>query len=155
MDDGRGLCDAPKLVMSYRICLSGLALSVLVAQACGSDPGKRHVMGEEGGGGQGGEPIVTGGSEADAGAPMGGAPEGGAGGVLQVGGAGGTPEAGGAGGEPPVIIPPDMEVLFAVKVNTVGIDGTAVNTTANAYNNIFSSKTGSNDNVDGTNKLAI
>jgi hypothetical protein len=143
--------------------LTGIALSLLITQACGSDPGKRHNQGAEGGAGgeaAGGEPAAPGGNQNTAGT----LPLAGKGGMLGMaglpeGGAAGTPPAAmaGAGGEAgaPVVIPPDPELLFTVKPNAGGLVDSAVSGKTNPENFIYSSRTGSQDKVDGTNTVAI
>jgi hypothetical protein len=146
--------------------LTGIALTLLITQACGSDPGKRHNQGAEGGEAAGGEPSAPGGTQNTAGtrpilpgmAGMGGmegqpmAPEGGAAGtpmIVEMAGAGGE------AGSPVVVIPPDPELLFTVKPNAGGLVDTAVNGKTNPENFIYSSRTGSQDAGDGTNTVAI
>ena len=87
----------------------GLALTLSLAAACGSDDGKKQAKRDEDAAGQGGqEDIGAGGGKNHAGEP--GALPGGAGGelpVVIVGGAGGESPvgvSGGAGGEAPIII---------------------------------------------------
>lgn len=158
--------------MSQRTFLTGIALTLLITQACGSDPGKRHNQGAEGGAGgeaAGGEPAAPGGNQNTAGSlPLAGkGGTGGTGGMLgngglpAEGGAAGMPmvvEMAGAGGEagaPVVVIPPDPELLFTVKPNAGGLVDSAVNGKTNPENFIYSSRSGSQDKVDGTNTVAI
>lgn len=149
--------------MFQRTFLTGLALTILVVQACGSDDGKKRTMqaSDAGMGGEthGGEGPDSGGSEGTAGGMP--AVMGGAGGSppVAVGGEGGQPTPvegeGGAGGmgEPP--LPPDPEVLFTVEAGAVGLPDTAISAQQNPQNVIYSSKTGSQEPVDGDNTVKV
>jgi hypothetical protein len=141
-----------------------LALVVL-AQACGSDDGKKRALsdGDAGMGGQAGSPEPNiGGSSAGAPGGMGGelVVEGGMGGVAEepvAGGMGGMVEVvagAGAGGVPS---PAEPELLFSVKGQggTPGLPGTAVNGEAHPQNSIYTSNTGSQDRVQGTNAVKV
>src|SRR4051812_48640765 len=93
---------------------------------------------------------------------MGGEPavaEGGVGGVAEpvaagMGGMGGMAEAAGAGGVPS---PPEPELLFTVKGQggTRGLAGTALNGEAHPQNTIYTSSTGSQERVNGTNAVKV
>lgn len=130
---------------------------ILAVQACGSDDGKKKArqVHEAGAGGEGGETPAAGGSAA--GAPVGTAgeapvPQGGVGGEAPV------PMTGGAAGEP-TITPPDPELLFSVKPGAAGLTDSAlaknVSDDVEPSNFIYTSKTGSQDAVNGTNGLKI
>lgn len=146
--------------MFQRTFLTGLALSLLVVQACGSDSGKHAVQAEEGG--AGGETGVAGepgkgGSENFAGMPAGGeAPV-----VVPMSGAGGVPEpvtgGGGEAGTPVVVVPPDPQLLFVAKAGAVGLAGTGVaaQSATNPQNSIYATQTGSQARVDGTNEVVV
>jgi hypothetical protein len=142
-----------------RTLLTGLAVSLLVVQACGSDDGKKKVQAAPDGG-MGGEAGHSG--SPDMGGSMAGAPAAGQPPVVVTGGAGGAggeaplpiTAGAGAGGEPPVYVP-DPELLFSVKAGAEGLDGTAISSAAYAQNLIYTSKTGSQSDVDGTNEVKI
>ncbi|HVY26630.1 MAG TPA: hypothetical protein VHB79_08745 [Polyangiaceae bacterium] len=147
--------------MFQRTFLTGLALSLLVIQACGSGSGKHTARPEEEGGaggeaGQAGEPA-KGGTESMAGMPAGGEPPA----VVPMSGAGGVPEpiagGGGEGGSGVVIVPPVPELLFTAKAGAVGLAGTGVaaQSATNPQNSIYSTKTSSRDAVDGTNEVVV
>jgi hypothetical protein len=140
-----------------RAFLTGFAFVVLAAQACGSDDGKKNARsGEAGMGGEAGqapEPAAGGSSAGEAPLPAAGM----SGNGSEAGGAGGqapVDPSGGAGGEPVVVLP-DPEVLFSVKPGALGLDETGVSTTTNVQNAIYSSKTGKQEAVDGTNAVKI
>lgn len=111
-------------------------------------------------GGQAGSPEPNiGGSSAGAPGGMGGEPtvEGGMGGVAEIpaAGMGGVAEVvAGAGGQPSL---PEPELLFSVKGQggTPGLPGTAVNGEAHPQNSIYTSSTGSQDRVPGTNAVKV
>jgi hypothetical protein len=150
--------------MIQRTLLTGLGLVWLAAQACSNGGGKTEVaeggMGGMGGlagapGDAGGEPAVVGG--------MGGMdeiPAGGMGGALEVvGGAG-------AGGLPPLPDLPELELLFTVKDQgrRQGLPGTALygeggeggeGSLPHPQNLIFTSSTGSQNPVNGTNAVRL
>jgi hypothetical protein len=146
--------------LSQRTFLTGFAFVLLAAQACGSDDGKKHVqMGDAGMGGEAGESpdVSAGGSSAGAPANPAGAPAIPTAGTAGNGGSSGEPPVeptAGAGGEP-VVLPPDPELLFSVKPGALGLEATGVGTSANPQNAIYSSKTGRQEAVDGTNTLKI
>jgi len=133
-----------------------LAVALLAAQACGSDDGKKKVSfdGDAGMGGQGGSPEMN----SAAGEPVAaaGAPEGGTGGTVAVtAGMGGTEEVTGGAAGAPVVLPPEPELLFSVKPGAVGLKGTALHNEPNVQNVIYTSSTGSQDFVDGTNAVKV
>lgn len=142
--------------MFQRAFLTGFAFVILAAQACGSDDGKKNARsGEAGMGGEAGqaEPAAGGSSAGEAPLPAGGM----SGTGNETGGAGGqapVDPSGGAGGEPVVVLP-DPEVLFSVKPGALGLAETGVSATTNVQNAIYSSKTGKQEAVDGTNALKI
>jgi hypothetical protein len=139
-----------------RTFLTGFAFALLAAQACGSDDGKKHVEpGEAGMGGEAGQAP-----EPSAGGSSAGAPSPGIAGEAPtpIGGVGGQAPVepmGGAGGEPPLPVVPKPELLFSVKPGAQGLDDTAINGSANPENAIYTSKTGSQVAVDGTNEVKI
>jgi len=137
-----------------RTFLTGFAFALLAAQACGSDDGKKHVaMDEAGAGGEAGQAEPTAGGSS-AGAPSPGnageapIPAGGNGGQAPV-----VPD-GGAGGEGTPVVP-KPELLFSVKPGAAGLVGSGIRGKANAENFIYTSSTGSQDRVDGTNAVKI
>jgi hypothetical protein len=144
--------------------LSGLAVSLLVVQACGSDDGKKRAMqdGDAGMGGEAGSGEGPGAGGSIAGMPntSGNAGEGvvsgGEGGTrTPTAGEGGMPSAseGGAGGVPAV--PADPELLFTVESGALGLADTAISAQANPQNVIYTSNTGSQDWVSGTNTVKV
>ena len=152
--------------MSQRTFLTGFAFVLLAAQACGGGDGKKHVQSEDAG--MGGEPgqapdDSAGGSSAGAPSPsMGGeAPStGGAGGTVNGnggGGEGGIVGTAGVGGESVIVLPPEPkpELLFSVKPGAAGLATSAVNAAAKPENFIYSSKTGRQEPVNGTNTVKI
>jgi len=143
-----------------RTYLTGLAIALLAAQACGSDDGKKNSQrdGDAGQAGEAGSPQVNAGGSSE------GSPEppiegGTAGAPVEVtGGMGGVPEVevpGGAGGQPSP--PPEPELLFTIKGQggTPGLPGTAVNAAQHPQNVIYTSSTGSQDRVNGTNEVKV
>jgi hypothetical protein len=150
-----------------RTFLTGLAVALLAAQACGSDDGKKKAISDAdaGMGGQAGSPEEPSAGGSSAGAPVstaGEAPtEAGAGGtgVVVEGGTGGTGEVvGGAAGQPTQPILPDPELLFTIKNSqggSPGLPGTAVNQQQHPENTIYTSSTGSQDRVNGTNAVRV
>ncbi len=145
--------------MFKRSWLTGLAITVLVAQACGSDDGKKKVLsGAEGGaGGEAGGPDMGQDAAGAAGKPP--VNEGGTGGAGEVvtGGTGGAEEPpipmAGAGGEAP--LPPNPELLFSVKYGAHGLTDTAISTQGSPENFIYTTSTASQDAVDGTNAVKV
>lgn len=146
--------------MFQRTFLTGLAITLLVVQACGSDDGKKRSRSADDGG-AGGE---AGGPDSGmniSGAPAAGQPpvnEGGAGGAIASGGAGGEPplpSSAGAGGEPPSPYVPEPELLFSVKADAVGLDETGIRAAEFTQNLIYTSNTGSQAHVDGSNAVKI
>lgn len=145
-----------------RSLLTGLALTLLVAQACGGGDGKKRVQ-NAGDGGAAGEAGANSGMDA---AGAAGKPEvndggtGGTGDIVDVGGAGGVggseepplPNAG-AGGEAP--LPPKPELLFTVKYGAHGLADTALSKQANPENSIYTTDTASQDETDGTNAVKV
>jgi hypothetical protein len=133
-----------------------MAMVLLATQACGSDDGKKKLMpGEAGMAGEGGSNGPdAGGSAAGEPQPNDGGDAGTGGGGQPAAGAGGEPMAGsaGAGGEPSL---PEPELLFSVKPGAIGIPTSAVDESDNPHNTIFTSSTGSQDLVDGTNAVKI
>ena len=101
-------------------------------------------------GGEGGSPEPgSGGSSA------GEAPIGMAGMPMSEAGTGGAEETnGGAAGAPPVTFP-EPELLFTVKPGALGLADSALSTQANAQNVIYTSSSGSQDAVDGTNAVKV
>ena len=140
-----------------RTFVPGLVFAFLAAQACGSDDGKKRVQhGEAGMGGEAGqaEPAAGGSSAGETPLPaagMSGADTGATGGG---GGEAPVDPTGGAGGEPVVILP-DPEILFSVKPGALGLDDSGVRGETNVQNAIYSSKTGQQEAVDGTNAVKI
>lgn len=142
--------------MFQRTFLTGFAFALLAAQACGSDDGKKHVDSTDAGmGGEAGQAPEPSAGGSPAGAPSSGTsgeaptPAGGNGGQAPV-----EPTAG-AGGEPPLPIVPKPELLFSVKPGAQGLADTAISGAANPENAIYTSKTGSQVAVDGTNEVKI
>jgi hypothetical protein len=133
--------------------LTGLALTVLAAQACGSDDGNKKVHAEPDGG-MGGEATTPG---PDSGGSSAGAP------VVSVGGtagAGGAPEppievTAGAGGEPNPVVLPDPEFLFTVRPEALGLANTGLADAVTKENFIYTSKTRSQEAKPGTNSVKI
>lgn len=160
--------------MFQRTFLTGLAVTLLVVQACGSDDGRKRTR-QDSDAGQGGEAGAgvgpdSGGSEGTSGGMP--AVTGGEGGTLPVamGGEGGQPTPvamGGEAGAPPVVaeggaggageppLPPDPEVLFTVEAGAAGLPDTAISAQQNPQNVIYSSKTGSQDPFDGDNTVKV
>lgn len=145
--------------MFQRTFLTGLALTVLAVQACGSDDGKKKVTASDAG--MGGEATPPG---PDSGGSSAGMPVGSAGepptSVAGTAGAGGVGEppiepTAGAGGEPNPPVAPDPELLFSVKSGAHGLPNTAINAAGNEENFIYTSKTQSLDPMDGTNEVKI
>jgi hypothetical protein len=134
--------------------LTGLAVTLLAVQACGSDDGKKRVRsGEAGGAGEAGamEPD-SGGS--GAGVPSGSAGERTEGGTGGMPGSAGEPEVtGGTGGEPDP--GPQPELLFTVKPEAIGVEGTGLFDAATKENFIYASQTASLDRVAGSNEVKI
>ena len=155
--------------MFQRTFLSGLAVSLLVVQACGSDDGKKRAVqdGDAGMGGEAGAGEGPGAGGSIAGKSAGGMPNtagnGGEGIVSSGEGGTGTPTAGeggmpsvsegGAGGVPGV--PADPELLFTVESGALGLADTAISAQANPQNVIYTSNTGSQDSVSGTNTVKV
>ena len=149
--------------MFQRTFLTGFAFVLLAAQACGGGDGKKHVESEDAG--MGGEPGPAPGDSAggnSAGAPSPGmageAPStggAGAGATSNGGGEGGVVGTAGMGGEPVPMLPPDPELLFSVKPGAVGLANSAVNAAGKPENFIYSSKTGRQEPVGGTNAVKI
>lgn len=147
--------------MLQRTYLTGLAIALLAAQACGSDDGKKKAQRDTDAGmaGQAGSPEVNAGGSA--GSPGETPVEGGTGGAppeVPVGGMGGVPdvvETGGAGGEPSP--PPDPELLFTVRGQggTPGLPGTAVSAAEHPQNVIYTSKTGRQERIEGSNAVKV
>ncbi|HEX2872560.1 MAG TPA: hypothetical protein VHP33_14925, partial [Polyangiaceae bacterium] len=146
--------------MFKRSWLTGLAITLLVVQACGSDDGKKKVLsGADGGaGGEAGGPDMGQDAAGAAGTPP--VNDGGTGGVVDVGntgGVGGTEEppipVAGAGGEAP--LPPNPELLFSVKYGARGLADTAISTQGSPENFIYTTSTASQDAVDGTNAVKV
>jgi len=81
--------------------------------------------------------------------------------VVPMSGAGGMPEpvtgGGGEGGSGVVIVPPVPELLFVAKAGAVGLAGTGVSaqSATNPQNSIYSTRTGSQAPVDGTNETVV
>lgn len=148
--------------MLQRTYLTGLAIALLAAQACGSDDGKKKSQrdGDAGMAGQAGSPEVSAGGSS-AGSPGEPPIEGGTAGAPPVevtGGMGGVPEVevtGGAGGQPSP--PPEPELLFTIKGQggTPGLPGTAVNAAQHPQNAIYTSSTGSQERKNGTNEVKV
>lgn len=141
-----------------RTFVPGLVFAFLAAQACGSDDGKKNARnaGDAGMGGEAGqstEPSAGGSSAGEGPLPVAGM----SGNATEMGGAGGQapvePMAG-AGGEPVVVLP-DPEVLFSVKPGAIGLDETGIRGETNVQNVIYSSKTGQQGLIDGTNAVKI
>jgi hypothetical protein len=155
--------------------LTGLGLVWLAAQACRSGEGKNEA-GDAGMGGQAGQAGQAG--SPDRSTDSGGAPGGAGGEPAVVGGVGGTDEipAGGMGGAPEVVggagaggLPrlPELELLFTVKEDEGrrhGLPGTALygeggeggqGSLPHPQNLIFTSSTGSQDRVNGTNAVRV
>lgn len=150
--------------MVQRKFLTGLALALLAAQACGSDDGKKTVRSDADAGmaGQAGSPEPNaGGSSAGETPSLGGEPGlGGNGGSPPeiVGGAGGVPQVelpGGAGGQPSPAAEP--ELLFTVRNQggSPGLPGTALSSALRPQNVIYTSSTGSQEQVLGTNAVKV
>ena len=150
--------------MLQRTFLTGLAITLLVAQACGGGDGKKRVQ-NAGDGGAAGEAGADFGMDAAgaAGTPVN---DGGTGGVPDVGGTGGVPATGGVGGsdEPPIPmagaggeapLPPKPELLFTVKYGANGLADTALSKQANPENSIYTTDTASQDETDGTNAVKV
>jgi hypothetical protein len=139
-----------------RSFLTGFAFVLLAAQACGSDDGKKHVESTDAGmGGEAGQAPEPSAGGSSAGAPSSGAageaptPAGGNGGQAPV-----EPTAG-AGGEPPLPMVPKPELLFSVKPGASGLVNSDIRAATNPENFIYTSSTGSQDPVDGTNAVKI
>lgn len=96
------------------------------------------------GGSSAGEPPVTTAGESPV--PVGG---GGVGGQAPI-----EPTAG-AGGEPPLPIVPKPELLFSVKPGAAGLEDSGIWNKTNPENFIYTSSTGSQNPVDGTNAVKI
>ena len=152
--------------MFQRTFLSGLAVSLLVVQACGSDDGKKRVM-QDGEAGMGGEAGAVGADSggSSTGMSTGGMPttpdSGGEGGTgttppAPEGGGGGVPSVseGGTGGAPPAPVA-DPELLFTVESGAIGLPDTAIAEQANPQNVIYTSNTGSPDSSPGTNTVKV
>lgn len=149
--------------MLQRTYLTGLAIALLAAQACGSDDGKKKAQRDTDAGmaGQAGSPEVNAGGSS-AGSPGEPPIEGGTGGAppeVPVGGMGGVPEVvvetGGAAGEPSPL--PDPELLFTIRGQggTPGLPGTAVNAAEHPQNVIYTSKTRNQKRINGTNAVKV
>jgi hypothetical protein len=140
-----------------RSFLTGLAVTLLVVQACGSDDGKKKTIATDAGmGGEAGAeatPDSGGSSAGEPPLPMGGEPNAGTGGTPDPGMAGMPPVSGGAGGEAPYV--PQPELLFSVKPGAVGLENTGIQTQTNASNAIYTSNTGSQNRDDGTNAVKV
>lgn len=123
-------------------------MALLAVQACGSDDGKKRSLapGEAGAGGESTTPGAGGSAAGEPAISMAGEP------MVSEAGAGGVVGAAGAGGEPS---PPEPELLFTVKPGAVGLADTAVRTADNAQNVIYTSSTGSQEAIDGTNAAKI
>lgn len=147
--------------MSKQTFLTGLALTLFVVQACGSEDATKteRASGDAGMGGQagasdGGDPGVDSvGGKGDAGSPdepdVGGAAGAGTIGVAGAAGAGGAL---GAAGEPTIAAP---EILFSVKRGANGLPDTAVAAQSARQNAIYSSRTASQVKLDGTNEVKV
>lgn len=145
-----------------RSWLTGLAVSLLVVQACGSGDGKKRVQ-NAGDGGAGGEAGADFGQDAAGAAgtpPVNDGGTGGTGDIVEVGGTGGTGGAeeppipmAGAGGEAP--LPPNPELLFSVKYGAHGLADTAISKQGSPENFIYTTNTASQDAVDGTNAVKV
>lgn len=142
-----------------RSWLTGLAITVLVAQACGSDDGKKRVQ-NAGDGGAAGEAGAESGMDAAGAAgtpPVNDGGMGGTGEIVTAGGTGGAQEPpipmAGAGGEAP--LPPKPELLFSVKYGAHGLADTAISTQGSPENFIYTTSTASQDAVDGTNAVKV
>jgi hypothetical protein len=138
-----------------------LAVALLAAQACGSDDGKKNVRSEADAGmaGQAGSPEVSAGGSSAGESPVEIPTDGGTAGAPPevTGGMGGMPEemTAGAAGQPSP--PPEPELLFTVKNQggSPGLPGTALNAAVHPQNVIYTSSTGSQDSVNGTNAVKI
>jgi hypothetical protein len=146
-----------------RSWLTGLAVSLLVVQACGSGDGKKRVQnaGDGGAGGEAGSPDMGQDAAGAAGTPpVNDGGTGGTGDIIDVGGTGGvggseepTIPVAGAGGEAP--LPPNPELLFSVKYGAHGLADTAISKQGTPENFIYTTNTGSQDAVDGTNAVKV
>ncbi len=132
--------------------LTGLAITLLAAQACGSDDGKKKVSASDAGmGGEATAPGPDSGGSA-AGAPLGEPPA--------AGGVGGAAEppieaTAGAGGEPNPVVLPEPELLFSVKAGANGLPNTELRAATTKENFIYASKTQSQAATAGSNAVKI
>ncbi len=143
--------------MFHRRFLTGLAITLLAAQACGGDDGKKKVH-SEAEAGMGGEanPATPDSGGSSAGMPVGTAGEP----PTSLGGTGGAGEppvemTAGAGGEPSPPLLPDPELLFIVKPGAVGLADTGLRQATVRENFIYTSKTRDQASINGTNEVRI